>query len=396
VGLIQPLHDIRVLDLSRVYAAPAGAMTLGDMGADVIRVEPPGGSDSMREWGPFKNGESTYYLSANRNKRSITLNLKSEEGKKLFLDLVEKSDVVIENFKSGTLKKLGLNYEVLKERNPGIIVCSVTGFGQDGPLGLLPGFDPVIQAMSGLMDVTGDPNGEATKVGIPIADIITSVYVALGIVAAIRQRDITGEGQYIDMSLLDVQVASMANVASAYLNTGMISERKGNQHNNVAPYQVFQTADFPIMICAGNDNLFRKLSYALHHPEWGSEEHFLTNDARKQNEDELVQLIEEVLETKTSSDWVEILSEAKVPVGRVNNIQQALEQDQVNARRGIETVPHAAGEVKLLASPLRHSGLNIQTKLGPPQLGQHNKEVFEELLGMKAEELSILTENHVI
>ncbi|MBS4189784.1 CoA transferase [Bacillus sp. FJAT-49705] len=394
--MIQPLHDIRVLDLSRVYAAPAGAMTLGDMGADVIRVEPPGGSDSMREWGPFINGESTYYLSANRNKRSITLNLKTEEGKKLFLNLVEKSDVVIENFKSGTLDKLGLNYEVLKGRNSRLIVCSVTGFGQDGPLGLLPGFDPVIQAMSGLMDVTGDPNGEATKVGIPIADIITSVYVALGIVAAIRQRDLTGEGQYIDMALLDVQVSNMANVASAYLNTGMISVRKGNQHNNVAPYQVFQTADFPIMICAGNDNLFRKLSQTLDHPEWGSDGRFLTNDDRKQNEDELVKLIEEVLATKTSSEWVEILAEAKVPVGRVNNIQQALEQDQVIARGGIETVPYAAGEVKLLASPLRHSGLNIQTKFGPPGLGQHNKEVFEELLGIEEEELSVLFKDNVI
>ncbi|OCA82109.1 CaiB/BaiF CoA transferase family protein [Pseudobacillus wudalianchiensis] len=394
--MLQPLHDIRVLDLSRVYAGPVGAMTLGDMGADVIRVEPPGGSDSLREWGPFKNGESTYYLSANRNKRSITLNLKTEEGKKLFLDLVEKSDVVIENFKSGTMEKLGLNYEILKEKNKGIIVCSVTGFGQNGPLGLLPGFDPVIQAMSGLMDVTGAPNGEATKVGIPIADIITSVYVALGIVAAIRQRDLTGEGQYIDMSLLDVQVSSMANVATAYLNTGMISVRKGNQHNNVAPYQLFQTADFPIMICAGNDHLFRKLSHALDHPEWGSDERFLTNNDRKQHEEELVDLIEEVLATRMSSEWVEIISKAKVPVGRVNNIQQALEQDQVIARGGIETVPHATGEVKLLASPLRHSGLNIQTKFGPPTLGQHNQEVFEELLRIGEEELSALSKNNVI
>lgn len=394
--MIQPLHDIRVLDLSRIYAAPAGAMTLGDLGADVIRVEPPGGSDSMREWGPFINGESTYYLSANRNKRSITLDLRTEEGKKLFLDLVKKSDVVIENFKAGTLEKLGLNYEVLKEQNPAIIVCSVTGFGQNGPLGSLPGFDPVIQAMSGLMDVTGHPDGEATKVGIPVVDIITSVYVALSIVAAIRLRDQTSEGQYIDLSLLDVQMACMANVASAFLNTGMISVRKGNQHNNVAPYQVFKTADFPIMVCAGNDGLFRKLAVVLNHPEWGHDERFITNERRKENEDTLAQLIEDVLATKTSNEWIEILSEAKVPVGRVNNIQQALEQEQVTFRGGIETISHAVGDVKLLASPLNHSGLQIKSRYAPPQLGQHNKEVFEELLGIKEEELLILTENNVI
>jgi crotonobetainyl-CoA:carnitine CoA-transferase CaiB-like acyl-CoA transferase len=394
--MIQPLHDIRVLDLSRVYAAPAGAMILGDLGADVIRIEPPGGSDSMRDWGPFLNGESTYYLSANRNKRSVTLDLKSEEGKLLFFDLVEKSDVVIENFKAGTMKKLGIDYDVLKEKKPGILLCSVTGFGQTGPLSELPGFDPVIQAMSGLMDVTGSPQDVATKVGIPIADIITSVYVALSVVTAIRQRDMSGEGQHIDLSLLDVQVASMANVASAYLNTGMISERKGNQHNNVAPYQVFQTGDFAIMICAGNDGLFRKLAAALGHPEWGNDSRFITNNDRKKHENELVILIEEVLKMKKSNQWVDILSNAKVPVGRVNNIQQALDQEQIIARGGIENLLHEVGEVKLLASPLKHSGLNVMTRMAPPTLGQHNEEVFQELLDLKKEEVLILKENNVL
>ncbi|MFJ8063989.1 CaiB/BaiF CoA transferase family protein [Psychrobacillus sp. NPDC096426] len=394
--MIQPLHDIRVLDLSRVYAAPAGAMILGDLGADVIRIEPPGGSDSMRDWGPFLKGESTYYLSANRNKRSVTLDLKSEEGKLLFFDLVEKSDVVIENFKAGTMKKLGIDYDVLKEKKPGIIVCSVTGFGQTGPLSELPGFDPVIQAMSGLMDVTGSPQDVATKVGIPIADIITSVYVALSVVTAIRQRDMSGEGQYIDLSLLDVQVASMANVASAYLNTGMISERKGNQHNNVAPYQVFQTGDFAIMICAGNDGLFRKFAAALGHPEWGNDSRFITNNDRKKYENDLVILIEEVLKKKKSDQWVDILSDAKVPVGRVNNIQQALDQEQIIARGGIENLLHEVGEVKLLASPLKHSGLNVKTRMAPPTLGQHNEEVFQELLDLKKEGVAIFKENNLL
>ncbi|RSK33772.1 CaiB/BaiF CoA transferase family protein [Bhargavaea beijingensis] len=377
---MQPLDDIRVLDVSRVYAAPAGAMTLGDLGADVIRVEPPGGSDSMRDWGPFVEGESTYYMSANRNKRSVTINLKDPEGKRLFLDLVKTADVVIENFKTGTMENLGVGYETLKEENPGIILCSVTGFGHTGPLSRNPGFDPVIQAMSGLIDVTGHPDKEGTKVGIPIADIITSSYVVIGVLAALRQRERTGEGQAIDLSLLDVQMASMANVGSAYLNTGMVSKRLGNQHNNVTPYQVFQTADDPIMICAGNDGLFAKLADLLGHPEWATDPQYRTNADRKKNEKEIVSNIQELLYGKKSDEWLPLLQKAGVPAGRVNTISQALEQEQVVARGGVESVKHPkAGEIKLLASPLRFSNLGIETRLPPPGLGEHNEEVFGEL-----------------
>lgn len=394
--MLQPLHDIRVLDLSRVYAAPAGAMTLGDLGADVIRIEPPGGSDSMRDWGPFLHGESTYYLSANRNKRSVVIDLKSDDGRAQFLELVKQSDVIIENFKSGTMEKLKIDYETLKTVNPAIILCSVTGFGQNGPLGDLPGFDPVIQAMSGLMDVTGQPEGEATKVGIPIADIITSVYVALSIVAAIRQRDFTGEGQSIDLSLLDVQIASMANVASAYLNTGMISERKGNQHNNVAPYQVFQTGDYPIMICAGNDGLYKKMCAALNHPEWAEDDRFVNNALRKKHENELAKMIEGVLRNKSSDQWVEILAKAKVPVGRVNTIEQALKQEQILYREGVETLDNGSGPVKLLASPLKHSGLNISTRYAPPKLGEHTEKILKELLNNREHVPSLNARNQLI
>lgn len=378
--MMQPLDDIRVLDLSRVYAAPAGAMTLGDLGADVIRVEPPGGSDSMRDWGPFVNGESTYYMSANRNKRSVTIDLKDPAGKRLFLDLVKTADVVIENFKTGTMEKLGIGYETLKGENPGIILCSVTGFGHTGPLSHNPGFDPVIQAMSGLIDVTGHPDREGTKVGIPIADIITSSYVVIGVLAALRQRERTGEGQAIDLSLLDVQMASMANVGSAYLNTGMVSERLGNQHNNVTPYQVFQTADDPIMVCAGNDGLFAKLADLLGHPEWATDPRYRTNADRKKNEKEIVGEIQDLLNGKKSDEWLVLLQKAGVPAGRVNTISQALEQEQVQARGGVEAVQHPeAGEIKLLASPLRFSNLGIETRLPPPRLGEHNEQVFSEL-----------------
>lgn len=240
---MQPLENIKVLDLSRVLAAPSGSMILADLGAEVIRIEHPKGSDSMRDWGPFLHGQSTYYLCANRNKKSITLDLKTEDGKQTFKKLVKEADILIENFKTGDMKKMGLGYEVLHQLNPRLIHVAVTGFGQTGPLANEPGFDPVIQAMSGLMDVTGPKDGEPTRVGIPIADILTSHYIVIGILAALRMRDQTNKGQYIDLSLLDVQMSSLANVASAYLNTGYVSKRLGNQHNNVAPYQVFNCKD---------------------------------------------------------------------------------------------------------------------------------------------------------
>lgn len=395
--MTKALEDIRVLDLSRVYAAPAGAMILADLGADVIRVEQPEGTDSMRDWGPFVNGESTYYFSANRNKRSITLNLKSEKGKSLFLELLKKSDVVIENFKTGTMERMGLGYEELKKINPGIVLCSVTGFGHTGPLSKNPGFDPVVQAMSGLMDVTGAIDREATKVGIPIADILTSLYVALSITAAIRQRDKTGEGQAIDLSLLDVQVSSLANVASAYLNTGMISERLGNRHNNVTPYQVFQCKDNPIMICAGNDGLFRKFATLLGHPEWGTDARYVTNNDRKDHEEELVSRISSIIETKTADEWLARLSECGVPAGRVNNIAQALEQEQVVARDTVETLQHSvSGEVKLMKNPMRFSGLNIESTLAPPMLGEHTESVYAEILGLEEQEIKELKSLNVI
>ena len=393
----KPLENIRVLDLSRVYAAPAGAMILGDLGAEVIRVETPGGSDSMRDWGPFVNGESAYYFSANRNKRSITLNLKKAEGKVLFLELLKKADVVIENFKTGTMERLGLGYHELKKVNPRIISCSVTGFGHTGPLSKNPGFDPVVQAMSGLMDVTGASEGEATKVGIPIADILTSVYVALSVTAAVRLRDMTGEGQEIDLSLLDVQVSSLANVASGYLNAGMISERLGNRHNNVTPYQVFQCADDPIMICAGNDGLFKKFAALLGHPEWGKDSKFETNNARKDHEKELIEQISGIIASQSAEQWLTKLSEAGVPAGRVNNVAQALEQEQVVARDSIEVLPHAiAGNVKMMKNPMRFSGLNIESTLPPPVLGEHTDLVYNELLGLDEHEVRRLKDANVI
>lgn len=393
----QPLEDIRVLDLSRVYAAPAGAMILGDLGADVIRIEHPDGSDSMRDWGPFMNGESTYYLSANRNKRSVTLNLKDPKGKELFLELVKNADVVLENFKTGTMEKMGLGYDDLKKVNPKIIHCSVTGFGHSGPEKDEPGFDPVIQAMSGLMDVTGQSDGEATKVGIPISDILTSNYVAISIISAIRMRDRNHVGQHIDLSLLDVQMSSLANVSSSYLNAGVVSKRVGNSHNNVVPYQVFQCADDPIMLSVGNDRLFASFCRLINKSEWIIDERYRTNANRKENEEELVTQIKKIMQTKTANEWIQLLSAYKIPAGKVNTIEQAINQPQVQARATIEKLMHPiVGEVKMIKSPMRFSSLNITSRYAPPLLGEHTEEFFKKELGIEGKGLEELRKNSII
>ncbi|OEC02038.1 CoA-transferase [Lysinibacillus sphaericus] len=372
---MQPLNNIRVLDLSRVYAAPAGSMLLADLGAEVIRVEHPDGSDSMRDWGPFLNEQSTYYLCANRNKKSITLDLKTVEDKEKFKELVKDADIILENFKTGDMERMGLSYEELKKINPQLIYCAVTGFGQTGPLAYEPGFDPVIQAMSGLMHVTGATDGEATRVGVPIADILTSHYVVISILSALRMRDVTNNGQFIDLALLDVQMSSLANVASAYLNTGFASERLGNRHNNVAPYQVFNCADGPLMICVGTDGQFQKFCTMLERQEWATDARFITNTMRKQHEAELVQLISDITITKTRDEWIALLQQYKIPGGRVNSIAEALEQPQVMARDMIGEIEHKKyGKIKFVKNPLQFSNLNIQYKLAPPILGEHTNE----------------------
>lgn len=372
---MQPLENIRVLDLSRVYAAPAGSMMLADLGAEVIRIEHPDGSDSMRDWGPFVNGQSTYYLCANRNKKSITLDLKTIDGREKFKELVHDADVVLENFKTGDMERMGLSYEELSKVNSRIIYCAVTGFGQTGPLAHEPGFDPVIQAMSGLMHVTGSTEGEATKVGVPIADILTSNYVVISILAALRMRDQTNKGQFIDLALLDVQMSSLANVASAYLNTGFISERLGNRHNNVAPYQVFNCEDGPLMICVGTDGQFKKFCTMLKREEWSVDARFITNTMRKQHEAELVRMITDITMTKTRDEWITLLQQYKIPGGRVNTIAEALEQPQFMARDMIGEIEHEQyGTVRFIKSPLKFSDLDIQYKLAPPILGEHTNE----------------------
>jgi crotonobetainyl-CoA:carnitine CoA-transferase CaiB-like acyl-CoA transferase len=389
--LKQPLEDIRVLDLSRVFAGPGSSMILGDLGADVIRVESPKGTDSIRDWSPFVNNESTYYLTANRNKRSITLNLKNESGKKIFLELVKNADVVLENFKTGTMERLGLGYEDLQENNPNIILCSVTGYGQTGPYRGEPGFDPVIQAIGGLMDVTGHPDGEPTRVGIPVVDILSSLYTVISILSAIRARDSNGEGQHIDVSLLDVQISSLANVASSYLMKNNVSKRAGNNHNNIVPYQVFHCKDKPLMVAAGNDGQFVKLCGVLGHPEWSSDEKYKTNAARIESREDLTDKLQQRFITKKADEWFELLSREGVPAGPVNNIKEVFQHPQVQAREMVKEIPHPTlGSVKLIRNPVLFSKTPMSVKKHPPLLGEHTTAVLQEELGLSKEEINRL------
>ncbi|NEU31405.1 CoA transferase [bacterium LRH843] len=393
----KPLHDVRVLDLSRVLAGPLGSMILGDLGADVIRIEAPGGMDDMRSWAPFLQHESTYYLCANRNKRSITLNLKEKAGKDMFEQLVKGADVVIENFKTGTLERLGLDYRRLESINPKIILCSVTGYGQTGPFKHFPGYDPVIQAVGGLMDVTGQPDGEATRVGVPVVDLMTSHYVAISILAALRSRDQSGEGQHIDLSLLDVQVSSLGNIASSYLLNGKISKRIGNEHGNIAPYESFDCEDKPIVIAAGNDRLYSKLCHALNRPEWITDERFQTNPERLKHRTSLKELIQSVLKTKQADEWTELLSQQGIPCGAVNNIKQVFEHPQVRYRKAVEEVMHPKlGAIRVTRSPIRFSKTSTEISKPPPELGEHTDEILVQELGLTLKELKKLRENGVI
>ncbi|WP_158734702.1 CaiB/BaiF CoA-transferase family protein [Alteribacillus sp. YIM 98480] len=392
----QPLSGIKILDLSRVLAGPLGSMQLADLGAEVIRIEAPEGKDDIRHWWPFVNEESTYYLSANRNKKSVTINLKKEEGKALFKKMTAKADVIIENFKTGTLERLGLDYNTMKRQKEDIILCSVTGYGQTGPYKDLPGYDPVIQAVGGLMDITGHPDSEATRVGTPVVDIMTSHYVAISILAALRKRDMSGEGEHIDLSLLDIQVASLGNIASSYLLTGHISKRMGNAHGNITPYETFQCADKPIMVAAGNDRMFNQLAEIMGRQEWKGDPRFKTNADRINNREQLRKLLEAEFLKKDADQWEELLSTAMIPCGPVNNVEQVFNHPQVKARDMIQKSSHPSlGEIKTVRNPIKFKNTKVKATSHPPILGEHTVDILMDY-GLSESEIKELKENGVI
>ena len=398
-----PLSHLRVLDLSRVLAGPWASQNLADLGAEVIKVERRGSGDDTRGWGPpwMKDGagkdtdQSAYFLSVNRNKKSITLDISKPDGQKIVRELAMKSQVLIENYKVGTLNRYGLDFNTLKKDNPGLIYCSVTGFGQDGPSAPLPGYDFIFQGMGGLMSITGERDGQPgagpQKVGIAVTDVLTGMYASVAILAAITHRERTGKGQYIDTALLDTIVAFNASQIVSYFASGEIPQRWGNAHPQVVPYEVFATSDGHIILAVGNDSQFASFCKVAGRPELALEERFKTNSQRIVHRDALSPIIAAIMRTRTKAEWMQVLDAANVPCGPINNMKEVFEEPQVQFRKLRVDMPHpSGGTVPVVRSPLRLSETPVEYRLPPPTLGQHNEEVLKGLLGKSEVELQQL------
>jgi len=400
-----PLTGIRVLDLTRVLAGPWCTQNLADLGAEVIKIERPGAGDDTRAWGPpyLKDAagndttEAAYYLSANRNKYSVALDIASPRGAELVRELARQSDILVENFKVGGLRKYGLDYDSLKADNPGLIYCSITGFGQTGPYASRPGYDFMIQGMGGLMSITGErddlPGGGPQKAGVAVADLMTGMYSTVGILAALHERGRSGLGQHIDMALLDCQVAMMANQNLNYMTSGQAPRRAGNAHQNLVPYQVFAASDGHLIVAVGNDSQFRNYCRVIGLPELADDPRFATNPQRVQNRDTLVPLLAERMATGERDHWLAELEAAGVPAGPINTLDQVYQDPQVQAREMRRELPHpTAGTVPMAASPLKFSGSPVQYRRPPPLLGEHTRQILAGRLGMSEEEILALAQ----
>ncbi|WP_321804970.1 CaiB/BaiF CoA-transferase family protein [Burkholderia sp. BCC1993] len=388
------LSHIRVLDLTRVLAGPWCAQTLADFGADVIKVERPGAGDDTRHWGPpylkdatgADTAEAAYYLAANRNKRSVTVDIATPEGQQIVRELAAQSDVVLENYKVGQLKKYGLDYESLRAVKPDLVYCSVTGFGQTGPYAHRAGYDFIVQGIGGFMSITGErdsePGGGPQKAGVAIADLATGLYSTIAVLAALAHRDRTGVGQYIDMALLDVQVALLANMNTNFLASGKPPVRWGNAHPNIVPYQTFQTSDGWIIVAVGNDGQFRKFVEAGGRPELADDERFATNPSRVRHRDTLVPILAEMVKARGKADWIGALEAAGVPCGPINELDEVFDNEQVVARGMQVSLPHPCGaDVKLVRNPIRMSATPPDARTAPPLLGAQTEDVLRDMLG---------------
>ena len=392
------LEGLRVLDLTRILAGPLCAQMLGDMGADVIKVEPPGAGDDTRTWGPpFAGGESAYFLSVNRNKRSLTLNMAVKSGQEILAQLVKKSDVLVENFKLGTLEKWGITNQWLEQNAPRVIRCSVTGYGSSGPDAALPGYDFILQAESGLMSVCGEPGGGPTKYGVAIVDMVTGLYACNSILAALAARTRTGRGQHVEVCLYDSGLAMLINVASNYLVSGKNARRFGNGHPNVVPYTTYPTADGMIAVAAGNDTQFARFAETAGHPEWARDARFTKNPDRVANREVLDELIAQALKMGKTAAWMEKLRTVGVPCGPINSVAEALNDPHTLARDMVRTVKHpTAGDLKMVGIPFRLNGTPATIRRAPPLLGQHTEEVLGAELGLSAERIAQLRAERVI
>lgn len=393
------LSGVRILDLSRVLAGPSCTQLLGDLGADVLKIERPGAGDDTRKWGPpyLKDDagqdttESAYYLSANRNKRSLGLDIAKPEGQALVRRLLKDCDVLIENFKTGDLARYGLDWESLKAEFPKLVYCSITGFGQDGPYAKLPGYDYLAQGMGGIMSLTGEADGQPMKVAVAISDLMAGMYATVAILAALRHRDRTGEGQRLDISLLDCQVAWLSYQAQNYLTSGALPPRLGNGHPTIVPYQVFEVADGHLILAVGNDGQFAKFCELAGKSEWAADPRFAANRERVKNRDELVPMVAELMKTRSRAEWLAGLAAAGVPAGPVNSIDQVFADPQVRHRGMVCEARHALTQkpVQLVANPIKMSASPPSCRHAPPVLGQHTDDILKNA-GLDAGEIARL------
>ena len=395
-----PLKGLRVFDLTRVLAGPTCVQMLGDLGADVIKIEKPGSGDDTRGFAPpFAPGtkESAYFLGANRNKRSVSLDIGTPAGQEIALALIAQCDILVENFKVGALARYGMGYEQLHARFPGLIYCSITGFGQTGPYASRPGYDSLIQAMGGIMSLTGEPNGEPQKVGIPLADVFAGLYGCIGVLAALRHKEQTGEGQQIDIGMLDTHVAWLANQGMNYLATGENPVRLGNQHPNIVPYQVFATADGHVVLSIGNDPTFKRFCENFGLERLVEDDRFRTNAARVQNRQLVTDTLGPTMKSHPTAWWVDKLEALSIGGGPINRLSEVFADPQVQAREAVREVAHGSGAtVKLLANPVRLSETPADYRRPPPMLGEHTDEVLGQQLGFDAAKLAALREQGVI
>ncbi|MGZ5812521.1 MAG: CaiB/BaiF CoA transferase family protein [Xanthobacteraceae bacterium] len=393
-----PLAGTRVVDLTRILAGPLCTMMLGDMGAEVIKVEPPDKGDDTRGWGPpFVAGEAAYFLGVNRNKRSLTLNMAVPAGQQILAGLVEKADVLIDNFRIGTLEKWGFTDPWFAQHAPRLVRCSITGYGSSGPKAALPGYDFILQAESGLMSICGEPDGGPTKYGVAIVDVCTGMLASNSILAALNARHRTGKGQKVELSLYETSLAMLINVASNYLTAGRNAGRFGNGHPSIVPYTTYQAADAMIAIGIGNERQFGRVAEVLDHPEWAKDPRFTSNRARVENRDVIDGLINEALSHDDADVWLDKLKAVGVPSGRINSVADALDDPHTAARDMIETVEHPTiGALKMLGIPFKFSDTACSVRRAPPTLGQHSDEILAGELGLDAKAIAELRQAKVI
>ncbi len=390
------LSGLKVLDLTRVLAGPYCTMVLGDLGADVIKIEAPKKGDDSRQFGPYIEGQSAYFMSINRNKRSMTLNLKKESAKKLFLDMVKEADVVVENYRPGTMEKLGIGYDELAKVNPRIIYAATSGFGHSGPYSRRPAYDGVVQAMGGIMSITGQKGGQPTRVGPSVGDIIAGLFTAIGILASVNHRNETGQGQKVDVAMLDCQVAILENALARYFATGVSPAPAGNRHSSIVPFEPFDTDDGEIMIAVGNDNLWRTFCNEIELPELIEDERFKTNPDRSNNYDELRPIIADLMKKESTMKWYEKLTVAGIPCGPINNIEMLTKDEQIAHREMIIDVDHpVAGETKIPGLPIKMSKTMGSVRKPAPLLGEDTFEIISEMLGYDEETINKLKDDEI-